>query len=129
MRIELILALSILALLCLPAPGQQETAEYWLGKGAPEYGNESFEEALKSFDNIGQVMLQNNLFALDMYQELAAGDENIFFSPWSLNSALSMTYEGARGQTAEEMKTVLHLPENEINRRQSFSIRSKNQCP
>ena len=70
-----------------------------------------------------------NRFALDMYRELAAEDKNIFISPWSLNSALSMTYEGARGQTAEEMKTVLHLPENEINRWQSFSIRSKNQCP
>lgn len=68
-----------------------------------------------------QLAWESNLFALDMYQELAASDGNLFFSPWSLNSALSMTYEGARGQTATEMQSVLHLSGNESNRRQSFS--------
>ena len=65
---------------------------------------------------------ESNLFALDMYRELAASGGNLFFSPWSLNTALSMTYEGARGQTAEEMQTVLHLSGNESYRRQSFSM-------
>ena len=35
--------------------------------------------------------------------------------------ALAMTYEGARGKTAEEMRYVLHFSGNESTRRQSFS--------
>jgi serpin B len=62
-----------------------------------------------------------NLFALDLYRELADENENVFISPWSLNAALSMTYEGARDKTAVEMKSVLHLAENDSDRRRSFS--------
>ncbi len=62
-----------------------------------------------------------NRFALDMYRELAAGTGNIFFAPWSLGYALAMTYEGARGQTAEEMGSVLHLTGDESARRQAYS--------
>ena len=61
---------------------------------------------------IEQTAIDNNRFALDMYRELAGKEENVFFSPWSLNSALSMTYEGARDETAEEIRSVLHFSEN-----------------
>jgi serpin B len=63
----------------------------------------------------------NNRFALDIYRELAGEGENVFFSPWSLSSALTMTYEGARGRTAEEMGSVLHLSGNDSIRRDLFS--------
>jgi len=62
----------------------------------------------------------NNEFALDLYRELRDSDGNMFYSPWSILSALAMTYEGARGPTAEEMREVLHLPEDEEVRRGSF---------
>ena len=68
-----------------------------------------------------QAAIASNRFALDMYRELADNDENIFFSPWSLNTALAMTYEGARGKTAEEMRTVLHFCGDESTRRQAYS--------
>ena len=77
--------------------------------------------AMANLTDEEQMALQYNLFALDMYRDLEAGKGNLFFSPWSLSSALSMTYEGARGQTAEEMRSVLHLSANESYRRQSFS--------
>ena len=53
----------------------------------------------------------NNQFALTLYSRLAeeAGDKNLFVSPFSISSALGMTYAGARGETAEQMKSVLEL--------------------
>ena len=53
-----------------------------------------------------------NAFALDVYRQLA-GDEkgNIFFSPYSVSSALAMTWAGAVGSTAEEMAAALRFPE------------------
>jgi serpin B len=51
----------------------------------------------------------NNAFAIDLYKKLAKKDGNIVVSPYSIRTALGMTYAGARGQTAEEMRKVLHL--------------------
>lgn len=51
----------------------------------------------------------NNDFAVQMYRELGASEGNLFFSPYSISSALGMTYAGARGTTAKEMKSVLHF--------------------
>lgn len=53
----------------------------------------------------------NNEFALDLYTEVCDihNSDNIFFSPYSISSALGMTYAGAEGQTAVEMAEVLHF--------------------
>jgi len=52
----------------------------------------------------------NNQFAIDLYKKLAETEKgNIVFSPYSISSALAMTYAGARGKTAEEMAKVLHF--------------------
>ena len=37
--------------------------------------------------------------------------KNLFFSPYSVSSALAMTAEGARGETASEMGKVLRFPD------------------
>ena len=60
--------------------------------------------------NLSNVVDANNQFALDLYDKYSLEEGNVFFSPYSISSALAMTYEGAEGQTAEEMKNVLHLP-------------------
>jgi serpin B len=53
----------------------------------------------------------NNAFACDLYHQLATehGDDNLFFSPYSMFNALAMCAEGARGTTAEELGNVLRL--------------------
>jgi len=59
-----------------------------------------------------------NAFALDLYGRLAFGEEgNLFFSPASIHTALSMTYAGAAGKTAEQMAEVLRLPPGEAAHR------------
>lgn len=47
-------------------------------------------------------------FALDMYQALRGTKGNLFFSPFSIYTCLSMAYAGARGETEKQMATVLH---------------------
>jgi serpin B len=61
----------------------------------------------------------NNQFALDLYAKYKIKDGNIFFSPYSLSSALAMTYEGARGKTADEIQSVFHFPKDDAVRRES----------
>ena len=51
----------------------------------------------------------NNAFALDLYQQLKNDEGNLFFSPFSLSTALAMTYAGARGETESQMARVLHF--------------------
>lgn len=54
----------------------------------------------------------DNDFALDLYGRLARGDAdaNLFFSPLSIETALAMTHEGARGATAAEIEKALRFP-------------------
>ena len=54
----------------------------------------------------------NSDFAFDIYRQLSGENagENLFFSPYSISSALAMAAEGARGPTAVEMGKVLRFP-------------------
>jgi len=56
------------------------------------------------------VVEGNNRFALQLYQKLRAGAGNLFFSPYSISTALAMTYAGARSATEKQMAEVLCLP-------------------
>ncbi|MEZ6128318.1 MAG: serpin family protein [Planctomycetaceae bacterium] len=55
-----------------------------------------------------------NGFACDLYHQLANTNhgENLFFSPYSISSALMMTVEGASNETAFEMGHVLNFPDS-----------------
>ena len=61
------------------------------------------------FEDITTLADGNNQFAFDLYRRLA-GRDNLFFSPYSISTALAMTAAGARGNTETEMSTVLRLP-------------------
>ncbi|MFH1586878.1 MAG: serpin family protein [Candidatus Diapherotrites archaeon] len=72
-------------------------------------------------EGVDSVVNANNQFALDLYSEFKDDPGNVFFSPWSITTAVSMTYEGAKGQTADEMKSVFHFSGNDAVRRPSFA--------
>ena len=55
------------------------------------------------------VVQGNNAFALDLYAALRGNGGNLFVSPYSISTALAMTYAGARGETEAQMAKVLHL--------------------
>src|SRR5213595_2138279 len=50
-----------------------------------------------------------NQLAVDLHRQLATGDENLCISPYSIESALVMTFAGGDGETRTEMARVLHL--------------------
>ncbi len=57
------------------------------------------------------VVAANTAFALNLYSDLRSADGNLFFSPYSISTALAMTCAGARGETAGQMARVLQLPQ------------------
>jgi len=68
------------------------------------------QTAIPEPGDLGGLIKASNRFALDMYSELANGQDNLFFSPYSIFTALGMTYEGAVGKTAEELRSVFNYP-------------------
>ena len=60
--------------------------------------------------SVETVVEGNTRFALRMHQELSSIEGNLFFSPYSISSALGMTYAGARNQTEKEMREALCFP-------------------
>ena len=72
-------------------------------------------------EGIAGVVSANNLFALEVYEKLRSDEGNLFLSPYSISTALTMVYEGARGETAEEIARVFHLPADSAERRAAFA--------
>ncbi|HZZ70695.1 MAG TPA: serpin family protein [Pirellulales bacterium] len=61
-------------------------------------------------ENVKTLAAGNNQFAFDLYARLGAQtDRNLFFSPYSISTALAMTEAGAKGETAKQMSHVLHF--------------------
>jgi serpin B len=59
----------------------------------------------------------NSSFALDLYQEVRQKEGNLFYSPFSISTALAMTYAGAKADTETAMAETLHftLPQDKLH--------------
>lgn len=71
--------------------------------------------------NLQTVVKGNSIFGFDLYQKLKENKGNLFFSPYSISTALAMAYAGARGQTEKEMAQVLRFPLEREPLHSSFS--------
>ena len=67
------------------------------------------------------IVEKNNMFTFDLYQKLKNNSGNIFFSPYSISTALAMTYGGAVGKTKIQMAKTLHFNLNEKVFHKEFS--------
>lgn len=61
-----------------------------------------------------------NPFAIDLYKQLSKQQGNIFLSPYSIYSALTMVYYGAKQKTREQMTKFLHFDEIVYNQLADF---------
>ncbi len=85
---------------CAPAPVQAEEVHSDLPRdSAPQVSDPDLAELVRG----------NTDFAFALFPQLFTGDENVFYSPYSISLALAMTYAGAKGQTADEMAQALHF--------------------
>jgi len=70
-------------------------------------------------DSTRLVVRGNNVFAVDLYRQLSRQSQgkNLFFSPYSISTALMMTAEGASDKTLKEMIQTLRVPSELISGR------------
>jgi serpin B len=62
-------------------------------------------------EEVGVIKKGINEFALKLYAQLRNdATPNVIVSPYSISIALSMTQTGARGETASQIGSVLHIP-------------------
>ena len=65
-------------------------------------------------EGIKEVITANNQFAIDMYQQINGqpdqADKNVFFSPYSLSTAMAMVYAAAEGETKAQIQKTFHYP-------------------
>ncbi len=64
-------------------------------------------------EELAVVIDGNNQFAVDLYQVAAQEEGNLFFSPFSIVSALSMVYGGAEGDTETEIADVMSVEDED----------------
>ena len=83
----------------------------------------SHQQTTEKFDPT--LVKGNAEFALNLYRTLSEKEGNIFFSPYSVSSALAMTYLGARGETAKQMASVLRLPADQEEATRAFAALNK----
>jgi serpin B len=94
---------------------------YWeIQSGQCSWKCESSEQNISEKSLAENITEANNELAFDLYSRYKNNEGNLFYSPYSISSALTMTYEGAKGQTADEMQEVLHLPDNKQQVREGY---------
>ena len=57
----------------------------------------------------GNVVEGNTCFAFSLFRAVNNSSSNQFYSPFSISTALAMTYAGARNETALQMAKTLHF--------------------
>ncbi len=79
------------------------------------------EEPAPGIDYREMTINGNTRFALELYGQLSTEKGNIFFSPYSVSTALAMTWSGARNNTEQEMADTLHFPLGQVLLHQAFA--------
>jgi serpin B len=63
----------------------------------------------------------NKSFTVDLYQKLKELEGNIFYSPYSISSALALVYAGAENRTKTQMSDTLHFSTDDEGLNRAFN--------
>jgi serpin B len=88
----------------------------WLTGTAAKSDVSVLDDSGATVSTVKATVDASNRFSFDLYRRYSSDGGNVLFSPYSISTALSMTYEGARGETADEME-VFHFVEEPSERR------------
>jgi len=78
-------------------------------------------ETYATTESVQSLVDSLNDFSFAFYDEIIKNEEsNVFYSPYSIFTALSMAYEGANGNTAVQMKDILNILQNDSVTESSF---------
>jgi serpin B len=112
------MALRVAALLVIVAAALIGCTDGSADRSGPRPTDSAPGEPRVPAEDLKALVEGNNAFAIDLYKKLAEKEAgNIVISPYSISTALAMTYAGARGKTADEMRKVLHftLPDEKLH--------------
>ena len=113
-RLTTIIALSLILSSCVSSPSSTSSSE-------PSSSTVQKPTADTSLTDLQNLNVGNMQFATDIYQQLSQDPEkqgkNIFISPLSISTAFGLAYAGSKGNTAQEMASVLqyNLPEPRLH--------------
>jgi serpin B len=68
-----------------------------------------------------QLVRDNTSFAVDLYKQISSTEGNLILSPYSISTAMSMTYAGARGNTEKQIAKALHFTQDQNDLHSSFA--------
>ncbi len=72
------------------------------------------DDSASTSEGVKQVVNANNQFAIDLYQQIskqpAQAENNVFFSPYSLSTAMAMLYAAVEGETKEQIQKTFYYP-------------------
>ena len=81
----------------------------------------STNSAIPDDFEFANIIDANNKFAINFYSQVSQGsDDNIFFSPWSISTAFAIAFEGAKENTADEIRKVFGFPSDYEKRTNEF---------
>ena len=83
--------------------------------------------SLINAQNTDEIASGNNQFAIKLYSELKSENQNknILFSPFSISTALAMTYAGARNETEKQMSKTLNFSLDQTNFHINYKLLNK----
>ena len=72
------------------------------------------DDSASTPEGVRKVVDANNQFAIDLYQQInkqaKQAENNVFFSPYSLSTAMAMLYAAAEGETKQQIQKTFHYP-------------------
>jgi serpin B len=86
-----------------------ETNEAVINENTIDVNSTINADSVENYD----IATANNAFAFDMYSMvIVENEQNVFFSPYSIFTAVAMCYDGAENSTKEQISNVFYFPLN-----------------